>query len=168
MNRTAEIVSAEQLSFARALEMTHHRKVQFVDRMQWDLPYYDQSQFERDQFDTPDAHYMFFSDGEGDHFSMRVLHRDASMVADIWPDMLGHVLTNSLEISRFVSHGRSTPAHVFPFKETLESYDAPRIFAVATKAMLAVYSRYLKWKPDYKMEFPQYDGIFLVQWERNL
>lgn len=57
-----------QAADAAMRAMFEARKKVFVDLLQWDLPVL-AGRYERDQFDSPDAHYLILSETDGAHLA---------------------------------------------------------------------------------------------------
>lgn len=124
------------------IEHFRRRKEVFVDQLGWDLPEYDGSDEERDRFDTPETVYRML-DGR---LSFRLLPRDRSMVAALWPEVLHHVPDGAVEVSRFVQHGVSNVAELRRLMQEFRSEQGD-LFAVADRNMLVFYKRALLLPP---------------------
>lgn len=150
--------------------MLKRRKEVFVDELKWNLPEYDGSDFEEDQFDADDTLYVDVNVGPTLAYSARVLPLERSMVAALWPDMLAELPVGAWEISRFVRHATvpkedaRVSIKLFAAWMAVEGYDP--FFAVADRAVLIYYGRVLNFMPDRVTAYEQYGGINLVQWLR--
>lgn len=151
--------------------MLRARKVSFVDQLGWDLPEYDGSEFETDKFDTPETEYVEVYSNNVLRYTARLLPRDQSMVATLWPDMLPSIPRRTVEISRFVSHIEGDVADareaIDMFVLMLNGMGYERFFAIADRRILIYYRRILQIAPDTVEVFEGYDGIFLAQWDNS-
>lgn len=157
------------------LNIFQQRRRAFVDnpKRNWGLPI-EGSTFEVDQFDNEATMYVQAKRlGKGPDsdpitvsetvFSARVLPRDASMVATLWPDLLPLIPKGSQEVSRLVLHDDC------PIDRKWNLWAAPRLvkcmgpmFAIADAQVMRIYSL-LGIKPDRSYHYA--DDIWLVQWE---
>ncbi len=149
--------------------MLKQRKIAFIDTLHWQLPDYDGSDEERDTFDSPNTIYVGVYYGERLVYSARLLPRDKSMVALLWPHMLSLIPEGaSIEISRFVGHEQvpsDVPARAIrAFEQDMRDKEVDNLFAVADRGVLLFYRRILKFPPHSVMPFSDLEGVSLVQW----
>ena len=151
-----------------ALEMFRARKRTFVDELSWDLPS-GAAALEVDGFDREDTIYAFARDHETVRYSARILSRDNSMVARLWPEALAAVPADAVEVSRFCPHGpgRSLPrwnrASTAVFKAALLAQHVRLLFGIADERMLKIY-RVLAIGPDEFRPVPDTEGLLICQW----
>lgn len=124
--------------------MFEARKRVFVDLLEWDIPVLD-GRFEIDQFDTPDATYVFIADPAGGHMaSARILRTDRShILKDLFaflsdgPVPTGHACR---EITRFCIEPGLTRADRRLARNSLVSALADHALANAISTYTAVAS----------------------------
>ncbi len=100
------LVSWKNLNVYHKYWVDHHRlrKEIFVNRLGWDVPNYDELEF--DEFDTPPAHYALCIDDDDRVCGMSRLMstRNPYMIEKLWPEWLEHNLPKSdliWEVTRF-------------------------------------------------------------------
>ncbi|UUV43253.1 hypothetical protein RCCWILLIS_81 [Rhodobacter phage RcCWillis] len=159
--RTFQFTGFAETPSEELIEIFKVRKRQFVDVLQWPLPIVG-SALEVDQFDNENAVYCRAKRDGKTVFSVRMLAREHSMVAALWPDLLQHIPANYTEISRLCLHDPSVDPEwkraVAPMLVTL----AAPFFAVADRRITLLYAS-LGIKPDEKIPFADF---YLCLWHK--
>jgi N-acyl-L-homoserine lactone synthetase len=151
-----------------ALEMFRARKRTFVDDLGWVLPS-GAAALEVDSFDREGTVYAFAADDETVRYSARILPRDESMVAELWPRALERIPAEAVEFSRFCPHyhspgsARWNRASTAVFKAALLAQHVRLLFGIADERMLKIY-RVLAIAPDEFRPVPDTDGLLICQW----
>lgn len=150
------------------VDMFIRRKEVFADTFKWDLPFHRGALLEVDQFDVESAIYVVARRNGIIRSSARLLRREESMVAEIWPELMTHVPEDAVEISRYCVHGVSdvrfnrtanTLMHM-----ALAETGVTKYFGIADPAILRSYRTAQKWPPDSVNTHPDYPRIYLVNW----
>jgi N-acyl-L-homoserine lactone synthetase len=158
----------ERLPPELALDMFRARKRTFVDDLGWVLPS-GAAALEVDSFDREGTVYAFAADDEAVRYSARLLPRDESMVAELWPRALERIPAEAVEFSRFCPHYHSPSstrwnrASTAVFKAALLAQHVRLLFGIADERMLKIY-RVLAIGPDEFRPVPGTDGLLICQW----
>lgn len=164
------IQSIKEMNPADSMEMFFERKAAFVEKAGWDVPLA-RAAIEVDQYDTTDARYCLAKCTARNRFSVRILSRDQSMVAELWPEFLKHTPAGSMELSRFVAHGKPDPRWnrkaIPSFRKALAEHGGQEWFGIADARMIRVYGAIMNYPPDHTTEHPSHRGLFLVRWQIN-
>lgn len=159
--RLADIAAEDAVAIFRA------RKRMFVDLLGWPLPS-GSAALEVDTYDRDETVYALVGDQVAIRYSARILPRERSMVADLWPGALAAVPDGAVEFSRFCVHGESDPrwnrASTALFKAHLREQGLRELFGIADRRMVRANRAVLGIPADSAESVSGTADLFLCRW----